>query len=153
MLFPTRMWWRKRWSRSSVMALIKHVRSLESYRQVCLIRVGAKLCRTVALQDRSFPALHYDTNLRLYQMQSINVFQVFFPFYLMISWHFLTDLLFCIALWTLSYDMWMGLSPWFSTIVAQRKKNTTGWSKKSFINKMFPKKWNNCTIKMYAVEG
>ncbi len=27
-------------------------RSLEHYRQVCLIRVGAKLCRTPALQDR-----------------------------------------------------------------------------------------------------
>ncbi len=28
-------------------------RSLESYRQVCLIRVGAQLCRTLVLQDRS----------------------------------------------------------------------------------------------------
>ncbi len=31
----------------------KKKRSLDSYRQVCLIRVGAKLCRTPALQDRS----------------------------------------------------------------------------------------------------
>ncbi len=35
-------------------------RSLESYRQVCLIRVGAKLCRTLALQDRSFPSLRIE---------------------------------------------------------------------------------------------
>ncbi len=51
-----------------------------------LIRVGAKLCRTVALQDPSFPGPHYDTNLSLYQMQYINAFQVgFFPFRLLIS--------------------------------------------------------------------
>ncbi len=53
-----------------------------------LIRVGAKLCRTVALQDRSFPASHHDKNLRLYQIQYINVFQMFFHFHLMISWNF-----------------------------------------------------------------
>jgi len=29
----------------------------------------------------------HDTDLRMYQIQYINVFQVFFPFYLMISWH------------------------------------------------------------------
>ncbi len=66
-----------------------------------LIRVGAKLCRTVALQDRSFPASHHDKNLRLYQIKYINVFQMFFHFHLMISWNFFDR--FLIALWTLSY--------------------------------------------------
>ncbi len=34
-------------------------RSLESYRQVCFIGVGAKLCRTPALQDRMCLSLPY----------------------------------------------------------------------------------------------
>ncbi len=120
---------------------------------MCLIRVEAKLCRTVALQDRSFPASHHDSNLRLDQMQYINVFQVFFPFHLMISWHFLTDLWFWIDLWTLSYDMWMdnflrNSVPLLRNVAMRQWKNILGWggegwSKKNFINKMFPNKPKN----------
>ncbi len=138
-----------------------------------LIRVGAKLCRTVALQDPSFPGPHYDTNLSLYQMQYINAFQVFFfSFSLIDFFTFLTDLgTFCIAPWTLSYDMWMenflpDCTPLLHNVALRQCKNilmgrgVRGGQIKCFINKMFPNKskitWNNllsCTIKINAVEG
>ncbi len=82
-------------------------------------------------------------------MQYINVFQVFFPFHLMISWHFLTDWWFWIALWTLSYDMWMENFRRNSVpLLRKQRKNILGWggkgwSKKCFINKMFPNKPKN----------
>ncbi len=87
------------------------------------------------------------TQTCLYQMQYINVFQVFFPFHLMISWHFLTDLWFWIALWTLSYDMWMenflrNYVPLLRNVATKKYFGMGGWGmvKKKCINNMFPNK-------------
>ncbi len=141
--------------------LIKHIRanecilrSLESYRQVCLIGVGAKLCRTV-----EFPSLaprHKHTS----ESNAIYVFQVFFPFHLMIYWQIcdfvlLSEHCLLICEWRIS-----SVILYHCCATTKKYFGMGGGGQNVFFeikcSQMNPKMmWNHflsCTIKMHAVE-
>ncbi len=111
--------------------------SLESYRQVCLIMVGAKLCRTVALHRTwvSQPR----TTTQTYVCIKCNIFMCFKCFSLFtfkeFFWHICDFVLISeLCDWT-EHLLWYVngyFFPWFCTIVVQRCQkcsqiNTPKW--------------------------